>query len=143
MLSARADVTTLMVWPPVETHITAFVEAALPEHRLHPEFEAAGQATPKRLGQAAGGTDGRSAKRQDDREVKLLARIAALQSQVDALTQARSAQGALEQLGLDDARLKSMLKLLHPDKHGNSEAANEAAKWLNAMRDLLKGGAPT
>lgn len=139
VVSARADLTTLMVWSSAETGITAFVEAASPEHRLHPEFEAAGNEPARPLAKTAGGADGRGGKRDADREVKLLARIAALQTQVDALTRAQSAQGALEQLGLDDARLKSMLKLLHPDKHGNSEAANEAAKWVNSMRALLKG----
>jgi hypothetical protein len=34
-----------------------------------------------------------------------------------------------------------MLRLLHPDKHGGSEAANEAAKWINGLRDLLKANA--
>jgi hypothetical protein len=136
VLSARADVTTLMFWPSAETGITAFVEAAGPEHRMHQEFDASDVEPVKRLGKASGGADRGAA----EREVKLLARIAVLQGQVDALTRAQSAQGALEQLGLDDARLKSMLKLLHPDKHGNSEAANEAAKWLNSMRALIKGG---
>jgi hypothetical protein len=146
VVSARADLTTLMFWSYAESGITAFVEAAAPHYRIHPEFEAAGNAPVKPLAKPAGEANGRGRKRDADREVKLLARIAALQTQVDALTRAklgaRSAQGALEQLGLDDARLKSMLKLLHPDKHGNSEAANEAAKWLNSMRDLLKGEVP-
>jgi hypothetical protein len=44
----------------------------------------------------------------------------------------------MEKLGLDDGRLKSMLTLLHPDKHGGSDAANDAAKWINNLRDLLK-----
>jgi hypothetical protein len=138
VVSARADLTTLMFWSATETGITDFVEAAEPEYRLHPEFAAAGEAPVTRLAKTAGAADGRAGKRDAEREAKLLARIAALQTQVDALTKAQSAQGALEQLGLDDARLKSMLKLLHPDKHGNSEAANEAAKWVNSMRDLLK-----
>ena len=133
VLSARSDFVTLMFWPSAETKITAFVDLAEPEHRIHPEFEAAPR------GRAGGREDRPSEKRDRDREMKLLSRIATLQSEVEALTRARSAQGALEQLGLDDARLKSMLKLLHPDKHANSEAATEAAKWLNSMRELLKG----
>jgi hypothetical protein len=139
VLSVRSDFTTLMLWPSTQANITAFIDAAAPEHRIHPEFEAASHQPIGRPAQAAGGTDRRPAKHGSDREARLLAQIAALQRQVDALARAQSAQGALEQLGLDDARLKSMLKLLHPDKHGNSEAATEAAKWLNAMRALLKG----
>ena len=69
---------------------------------------------------------------------KLLAEIAGLRTQVDGLRQSQSALGAMESLGLDDARLKSMLRLLHPDKHANDAAANEAAKWINNLRDLLK-----
>ena len=43
----------------------------------------------------------------------------------------------METLGLDDARLRAMLLLLHPDKHANSPAATEAAKWVNGLRDIL------
>ena len=134
VLRAGADVTTLMLWPSAETAITDFVEQASPEHAPHPEFDA-GPAVPVRRS----ATSGAAAPARDAGREKLLRQIATLQAQVDTLTRAQSAVGAMEQLGLDDARLKSMLKLLHPDRHGNSEAANEAAKWLNSMRDLLKG----
>ncbi len=140
VLRAAADVTTLMFWPSAEPDITAFVFAAAPVHRLHPEFDAEPPSPPRRP-TVTGGTD-RAAPRQDSRrEAELLRQIAALQDEVAALSRAQSAAGAMAQLGLDDARLKSMLKLLHPDKHGNSEAATEAAKWINAMRDLLKAQA--
>ncbi len=137
VLIVQKDLTTLMLWPSSEAGIRAFVDAAMPEHRIHPAFGTDAPPSPKLLGTSARG--GVAGKRDADREAKLLRQVADLQSKVDALSRARSAQGALEQLGLDDARLKSMLKLLHPDKHANSEAANEAAKWLNSMRDLLKG----
>jgi hypothetical protein len=80
----------------------------------------------------------KAAARDTAREQRLLQDVAALRAQIDALQRANSVTGAMEQLGLDDARLKSMLRLLHPDKHGGSEAANDAAKWLNNLRDLLK-----
>jgi hypothetical protein len=61
-----------------------------------------------------------------------------LRNRIAELQRGQSVLGAMETLGLDDARLKAMLLLLHPDKHGNSEAANEAAKWVNGLRDALK-----
>ncbi len=136
VLRANSDVTTLMVWPSAETSITDFVEQAGPDHAMHPDFDAGPAVPAKRATQTNESRPSREAGRE-----KLLRQIATLQGQVDALTRAQSAVGAMEQLGLDDARLKSMLKLLHPDLHGNSEAANEAAKWLNSMRELLKGRA--
>jgi hypothetical protein len=127
--------TTLMVWPNAEHDITEFVRAAQPEYALHAEFDLPAPATPTRSGAAAGGTDARRVAR----ETKLLQEVATLRQQVETLRRAQSAIGAMEQLGLDDARLKSMLKLLHPDKHGGSQAAHEAATWLNGLRDLLNG----
>jgi hypothetical protein len=32
------------------------------------------------------------------------------------------------------------LKLMNPDIHGGSEAATEAAKWINNLRSVLKEG---
>ena len=127
MVRADAKSAIAMFWPAAETAITEFVDASVPEHAIHPEFD-----------RPPGPAVARD-KLPADREAKLLRQIATLQAQVTTLAHAQSAVGAMEQLGLDDARLKSMLKLLHPDKHGNSEAANEAAKWLNSMRELLKG----
>ncbi len=134
VVRSAAEVTTLMVWPSSETGITEFVEEAGPDYLMHPEWDA----EPK-LPSVSQARPGASPPARDAaREARLLRQIVMLQGQVDALTRAQSTVGAMEQLGLDDARLKSMLKLLHPDRHGNSEAANEAAKWLNSMRELLK-----
>ena len=58
--------------------------------------------------------------------------------QVVELERLHSVAGAMKTLGLDDDRLRAMLLLLHPDKHANSAAANEAAKWVNGLRDVLK-----
>ncbi len=124
---------TVMVWVITESDITQFVNAAVPDFALHADFFKA-VAPAKENAKAPA----RAARRAADREAALLAEVAALRAQIDQLQQARSALGAMEQLGLDDARLKSMLRLLHPDKHGGSEAASEAAKWLNGLRDLLK-----
>jgi hypothetical protein len=132
--SVRTDTAfaTLMFWLAAEQAITDFIEQAAPDHALHPDFE-----RPPPVPGTPPAKAPSPANR--DREAKLLRQIADLQLQVSTLTRAQSAVGAMEQLGLDDAKLKSMLKLLHPDRHGNSEAANEAAKWVNSMRDLLKG----
>ena len=138
VLRAAADITTMMFWPSAEPDITAFVFGAAPAHRPHPEFDAEPRPSARRV---TGAAADRGAPRDTAREAKLLRQIAELQDQVAALSRAQSAAGAMAQLGLDDARLKSMLKLLHPDKHGNSEAATEAAKWINSMRDLLKAQA--
>ncbi len=119
---------TAMVWPDAEPALTAFVEAASPEHAIHAEFDAPARRT----------DPARDDARQKAREAKLLREVAALREQIGTLQRAQSALGAMEQLGLDDARLKSMLKLLHPDKHGGSAAANDAAQWLNGLRDLLR-----
>ncbi len=124
---------TLMFWVVTETDITHFVNAAVPDFPLHADFFKA--VAPAKEDTKA---PARAARRAADREAALLAEVAALRAQIDQLQHARSALGAMEQLGLDDARLKSMLRLLHPDKHGGSEAASEAAKWLNGLRDLLK-----
>ena len=120
---------TLMVWPETEATLTAFVDAAAPEHPIHAAFDA-----PPPAASAAPADD----KRRAAREARLLQEVAALREQVTALQRAQSAMGAMEQLGLDDARLKSMLKLLHPDRHGGSQAATEAAQWLNGLRDVLR-----
>lgn len=34
---------------------------------------------------------------------------------------------------LDERRLRQLLQLCHPDKHGGSRAATEASQWLNAV----------
>ncbi len=159
---------TVMFWPGAEMEITAFVTAAGPPYPLHAQFDladedlrlAAGGRRQALKGQdraasAAGGKlhvnrgskDGQSAggaEREQERRLlrhanaALLREIATLRTQVEELRQSQSALGAMEALGLDDARLKSMLRLLHPDKHANSEAANDAAKWINNLRDLLR-----
>jgi hypothetical protein len=127
---------TAMFWPAAEGDITDFVTAASPDVPLHGDFSqalagpAAQPAAPKSRAKGGGVSN----------ETKLLREIAALRQQIDSLKSAQTTVGAMEKLGLDDARLKSMLMLLHPDKHGGSEAANEAAKWLNSLREVLKSG---
>ncbi len=126
---------TVMAWARAEGEISDFVQGAGPEFPLHGEFEKA-EIAPAGKGAVTGAPDKRGAAT----ERKLLAEIAALRQQVDTLKRAQSELGAMEQLGLDDARLKSMLRLLHPDIHGGSEAATEAAKWINNLRGVLKEG---
>jgi hypothetical protein len=130
LVGADGRSVTAMLWPSTESAITQFVQEAAPEHPLHIDFfkppPSAAATAPQR-------------KRDVDREKQLLREVTTLRQQVETLQQSQSARGAMEKLGLDDARLKSMLTLLHPDKHGGSEAANEAAKWLNSLRELLKG----
>jgi hypothetical protein len=35
---------------------------------------------------------------------------------------------------LDEGRIMALVKLCHPDRHRNSEQANEATSWLLSMR---------
>jgi hypothetical protein len=128
-----------MFWPTADDAISNFVQAATPDYPIHIDFF-----KPPPSERPPGLTDkasakGRSTVNVNDRERKLLREISALRQQIDSLQQSQSAIAAMEKLGLDDARLRSMLTLLHPDRHGGSEAANEAAKWINSLRDLLKG----
>jgi hypothetical protein len=126
---------TAMAWARAETEISDFVHGAEPAFPLHAEFDKAAL-SPGAPAAKTGAADKRGAAT----ERKLLAEIATLRQQVETLKRAQSELGAMEQLGLDDARLKSMLKLLHPDIHGGSEAATEAAKWINNLRGVLKEG---
>ena len=128
-----------MFWPATERRITGFVDAAAPDHALHGDFEKAALSG----GPANVGSSARPARRSQTaanaRETELLEEIVQLRKHVEALRRVQSPLAAMEQLGLDDARLKAMLKLLHPDKHGNSAEATDAAKWLNNLRDVLRG----
>ena len=128
----EADRVTAMFWPGAEHAITAFVSAAAPPYALHSHFD--GPGPPPR---AAGAT--RAATKADDADRnRLLSELAGLRARIAELQQSQSALGAMETLGLDDARLRAMLLLLHPDRHANSQAANDAAKWVNGLRDLLR-----
>jgi hypothetical protein len=151
-----------MFWPSSETGITLFVEAAQPSHPMHIQFDQAedararaledgrkpaatfppekspSPAKPKRADQPLGAKE---RTRLQSEKAALIQEVNTLRAQIEKLQKSQSALGAMEQLGLDDTRLKSMLRLLHPDKHGGSEAANEAAKWINGLRDLLKANA--
>ena len=130
-----------MFWPGLESEISDYVSDAGPPYAIHVAFELAGQHEPAAGGRrhALTGTGGDAERvRLKRTNTKLLQEITALRTQIDSLRQSQSALGAMESLGLDDTRLKTMLRLLHPDKHGNDEAANEAAKWINNLRDLLK-----
>jgi hypothetical protein len=153
------DGVVAMFWPSSETDVTAFVRAARPAHALHPQFDEAEEerrlAEPVRRGLLGGGraapppvveVAARRPSKSDDKARRLLAaernrlleELEQLRGRIVELQASQSTVGAMEALGLDDARLRSMLLLLHPDKHGNSEAANEAAKWVNGLRDVLK-----
>jgi hypothetical protein len=154
IVHTEASEATAMFWPEAEIEITGFVGAAAPQHALHIEFDEAeeqhrAQAQEQRFSltrRAPPPPPPSPAKRLDERERRrmqsekqaLLQEIQSLRQQIGRMQDSQTELGAMEALGLDDARLKSMLRLLHPDKHGNSEAANDAAKWLNNLRDLLK-----
>ena len=136
-----------MFWPSAETDITAFVSAAAPPFPLHAQFaqaeaDRALAGRPRQEPPASPARPPRAARdRSHDAErAALLRELDTLRRRVSELQQSQSVIVAMETLGLDDARLKSMLVLLHPDKHANSEAATEAAKWVNGLRDMLKAG---
>lgn len=40
-------------------------------------------------------------------------------------------------VGIDEKRLKQLLMLCHPDKHGNSERATEVTRWLIELKEKL------
>ncbi len=42
-------------------------------------------------------------------------------------------------IGEFNENLATLVRLCHPDKHGNSEAANEVTKWLLAKRKEVRG----
>jgi hypothetical protein len=148
-----------MFWPSSETEITLFVDAALPLQPMHIQFDQAEDARAKALedGRKVRAPENlapparrarddqplgaRERKRLQSEKDALIREVNDLRAHVEKLQTSQSALGAMEQLGLDEQRLKSMLRLLHPDKHGGSEAANEAAKWINGLRDLLKANA--
>ena len=144
----EADCVTAMFWPRTEHAITAFISAAAPPHALHSQFDDAdiGAALPEpgmrhgtKRGAAAAQPSGDTRALQAERK-RMLAELQVLRDRIAELQQSQSALGAMETLGLDDSRLRAMLLLLHPDRHANSAAANEAAKWINGLRDLLKSG---
>ncbi len=144
VLSHQADLVTAMFWPSNEAEVTAFVRAARPPYALHPQFDRAEDerrsAEPARrggLGRAPAPASGHKQRDNGERE-RILAELDGLRAKVCELERLHSVEGAMETLGLTDARLRAMLLLLHPDKHGNSEAATEAAKWVNGLRDLLR-----
>ncbi len=143
ILGLDGPTATAMFWPAAEVEIARFVSAAEPPFPLHVQFaEAAVPAgpVPKRSPASDGAArrDSDRDRRLQDERRQLIQELAELRTRIIELQQSQSVTGAMETLGLDDARLKSMLRLLHPDKHGNSEAANEAAKWVNNLRDVLK-----
>ncbi len=144
---------TAMIWSSAEADITRFIDEAAPPHPLHTLFDETEQDQSLQGGRPGSGQDQRRprAKRSGESETPpprpgerdaLLRELSQLRARIVELQQSQSALGAMETLGLDDARLKSMLRLLHPDKHANSEAANEAAKWVNNLRDILKAKTP-
>jgi len=152
VLSCRPAQVTAMFWPSDEAEVTAFVRAAEPPWPMHIQFDSAEAdrlaLAPAKRGRpgAAAATKGKPDKHLEPRparadsaeRARLLAELDALRSRIVELEGRQSIRGAMETLGLDDARLRSMLLLLHPDRHGNSEAATEAAKWVNGLRDILK-----
>ena len=140
-----------MFWPSAEADITAFVSAAVPPHPLHVQFAlaeaeraVAGRPPQEPSSRAARPErDTRERKLHEAERAELMRELDTLRRRVSELQQSQSAIVAMETLGLDDARLKSMLLLLHPDRHASSEAATEAAKWVNGLRDLLKANRAT
>ena len=43
-------------------------------------------------------------------------------------------------IGMDNNRVSQLIKLAHPDKHRNTEEANDATAWLLHVRDTLAEG---
>ena len=149
VLTCGTKTVTAMFWPADEGEVTAFVREADPPHPPHIQFDRADEERPpparswRRAAHAATHPGKPSATPRSQRASalerdKLLSELDELRARIAQLQRQQSVTNAMETLGLDDARLKAMLLLLHPDRHGNSDAANEAAKWVNGLRDLLK-----
>ena len=72
--------------------------------------------------------------------ISLLDEIASLEEERDRYRAlARKGVEKLKRLKADEPslppeRLKQLIKLCHPDKHGGSEAAEAVTKWLLSMR---------
>lgn len=49
-----------------------------------------------------------------------------------------TAQAAGVTVVIDAARLKQLLLLCHPDKHGNSERSTEVTRWLIGIKEKLR-----
>jgi hypothetical protein len=138
VVKADGNSVMLMFWPTGDESITEFVQTAEPEFPIHLDFFKTAPARRERGARGKSDTKPRSTATASDSEKKLLREVSALRQQVEKLRQSQTEIGAIQKLGIDDTRLKSMLTLLHPDKHGGSEAANEAAKWINGLREMLK-----
>jgi hypothetical protein len=138
VVNADGHSVMLMFWPAGDESITEFVQTAEPEFPIHLDFFKVATASRERGARSQSVAKRMSAASHSNSEKKLLREVSALRQRVEKLRQSQSEVGAMEKLGIDDARLKSMLTLLHPDKHDGSDAANEAAKWINGLRDLLK-----
>ena len=153
VLSCRAAEVTAMFWLGNEVEVTGFVRAAQPPYALHPQFSQADAersqselANGRRLGGSHAAKDRTNEQSKTPLPTKanraererLLGELDGLRSRIIELEGRQSIRGAMDTLGLDDSRLKAMLLLLHPDKHGGGEAANDAAKWINGLRDVLK-----
>lgn len=63
---------------------------------------------------------------------ELVEEIAVLRARVHAMEAAPSAT-------IDPTMLKRLLQLCHPDRHGGSEAATTATKFLLAQRNATRG----
>jgi hypothetical protein len=63
-------------------------------------------------------------------------KLTILQSQRD---EARELYLALRAEISSDGRVMKLIRLCHPDKHGNSQESNDTTKWLLSLRTKLKG----
>ena len=61
-------------------------------------------------------------------EKRAAAEVAAMRAELELLRRAQRRRPA--EAALDQARVRQLLQLCHPDKHGNSKLACEVTQWL-------------
>lgn len=57
----------------------------------------------------------------------------------DGLEESRATSQATAQPSLEGSRIRQLLQLCHPDKHGNSPVANDVTAWLLKQREPRRG----
>lgn len=70
-----------------------------------------------------------------DAYVALEERVKLLEEEVDSLKGPKAkANRSFKGKTIDEEKIKALIRLCHPDRHGNNELSNEVTKWLLSLR---------